>query len=131
MYTDYIKRRDAHFIHFKTTEQLDLFLHENNFTVGYKCCDGKGAHLIGINSNKEIRRLETKFYEKYENKHKIFSQPTNEISKIFECPVCFESVQSYDKYEMICNHDICKSCVNTIKTSTIVNNSCPICRRNL
>lgn len=131
MYTDYIKRRQAHYIHFKTTGQLELFLRENNFAVGHKCCDGKGAHLIDINSNKEIQRLEKKFYKKYENKHKIFSQPTNEISKIFECPVCFETIKSCNKYETICNHDICNSCANTIKTSNILNNSCPICRRNL
>ena len=131
MSTDYSKRGDAYYIHFKTIGQLELFLSEYNFDVGHKCCGGKGAHLIGINSNKEIQKLETQFYEKYEKKRKIFSRTTTEISKTFECPVCFETLKSCDKYEMICNHDVCKSCVNSIKISNIVNDSCPICRRSL
>jgi len=102
---------DKYFIHFDSSRDLELFLRKNNFSVGHTCCDGKGAHLIGVSSYGEINKLKQKFYE---------SQ--------FECLVCLDPKNTNNAYQMNCSHNICSTCVNTIKNKNNLQNNCPLCR---
>ena len=43
-----------------------------------------------------------------------------------ECPICYEMVQSYDRFETPCNHIFHVDCI-----SRIIKNTCPMCRRNI
>ena len=110
---------NKYFIHFDSPGELKRFLKSKAFHVGYLCCDGKGAHLIGVNSYTEINRLKRDFYK---------SSNTSISSANFECPVCLETKKMHKKYRMNCSHNICCSCINGMKQTYNMNNNCPMCR---
>ena len=113
------------YVHFETAGMLELFIREHKFTVGHRCCNGKGAHLIEASSHDEIDRLKRKFLNENMQRNKILTNPTIET---FECPVCFEALKITKRYQTNCTHNICISCINSIKEKSGMNNNCPLCR---
>ena len=115
--------RNKYFVHFKSPEELDLFLKQTKMSIQYKCCRGLGACLKYANSEKQIEKLRSDFYKNNSNL-------LNNL-KTFECPVCYEEYDIKRRYEINCGHDICKSCIKSIKKNNNLTDSCPICRNSL
>jgi len=105
-----------YFIHFDSSQDLKTFININNFSVGHVCCAGKGAHLKGVNSYNEINNLKRKFYS------------LKNGNEMFDCPVCYETMKISKRYEMNCTHNICFSCINSMKNRVNLQNNCPLCR---
>lgn len=118
---------NKYFIHFETPGQLESFLKETKLSIGYKCCENKGAHLIGVNSYQEVNKLKRDFENRFNNTKSY--TPNNNI-KTYECPVCMEICRYIKKYPLSCKHAVCRDCINGIKNNSGIHNSCPICRKN-
>ena len=113
-----------YFIHFNSSQDLKKFLKMNKLSVGHVCCAGKGAHLKGVNSYNEINDLKRKFYSL---KNATYA-PVNNDNEMFDCPVCFESMKISKRYKMNCTHNICLSCINSMKNRDNLQDNCPLCR---
>lgn len=118
---------EKYFIHFESSKDLKKFFRENRFSIGHICCDGKGAHLIGVKSYQEVNKLKCKFYKSQQQINKS-KQNTNSTNISFECPVCLDSKNTNKAYQMNCSHNICSTCINSIKNKNNLQNKCPICR---
>ena len=123
--------QEKYFVHFDTKEMLSLFLRDTKMSIGYKCCEDKGAHLFGVTSYDEVNKLKSAFLNKIQkNKNINYSnrsggQFTNDS---YECPVCLDTYNTY--YPMNCRHHICMDCIKNIKKNNNLNNRCPICRNS-
>jgi len=115
--------QQKYFIHFDSPKELKKFIKENNFVVGHICCEGKGASLIGIKSYNELNNLKRMFLKK--NRQNTWDK----YEYSYECPVCLESLKYNTRYPLSCNHNVCNSCINTIKNKHNINNTCPMCRK--
>lgn len=120
---------DKYFIHFDTREMLDLFIRDTKMAIGYKCCDGKGAHLLSVISHDGVNKLKSTFLNKIQtNKNVNYSDTCggrfNNVS--YECPVCLDTFNTY--YPMNCSHHVCMDCIKNIKNHNNISNRCPICR---
>lgn len=115
---------EQYFIHLNSSRDLKEFIKMNNFTIGHKCCSGKGAHLKGVKSYNEIHELKRKFYS---FKHTTTAVLNND-NKTFECPVCFETMKLSKRYNLNCTHNVCLSCIHSMKNKDNLQNNCPLCR---
>lgn len=114
-------KRVKYFIHFDSSQNLKKFIKENNFSIGNTCCQGKGAHLIGVASDNEINEIN-------KLKRTFLMKNRKKIEKTYECPVCLEILKYNSVYPLYCQHNVCNECINIIKTKNNIKNSCPLCR---
>ena len=54
---------EKYYIHFNTKNECDLFLSKYPGRKGMSCCFGKGCHLPGVSSWKEIHSLKKNFIQ--------------------------------------------------------------------
>jgi hypothetical protein len=57
------KSEKDYYIHFNTKNECEQFLVKYTGRKGMFCCDGKGCHLPGVSSWKEIHSLKKKFIQ--------------------------------------------------------------------
>lgn len=111
--------KESNFIHFDSTALLKKFkLHNHNLDYGYECCYGTGIKILN-KSESEIALVKKEFL------HYIYNKNKANLKKI-TCSICLD--KTINIVITKCNHEYCSSCINKWR---LINNTCPMCRKNI
>ena len=80
------------------------------------------ANNAVVESGLLFLKQNAKYADSYRN---IIRKCYEELNKKFECPVCYEDIESNDIFITPCNHHICNNCTTKCK------NLCPMCRQDM
>ena len=110
--------------HMDTAEDVDLFEYTKNSLL---------SSLSSLHKMKEINP--SKFvYEKHMSKEqqKIHDLLMYNVEK-YECPICYDIIDSQNETITDCNHKFCKTCMNTLQKQVCQTHPCicPCCRHKI